>query len=59
VRSPRTIVASGYLRAELDGRVHEVRYSQRGLTTTIVMDRVDSLSFAAPVFFHLVRFWFS
>jgi phosphatidate cytidylyltransferase len=24
-----------------------------------VMDRVDSLSFAAPVFFHLVRFWFA
>src|SRR5262249_22937781 len=24
-----------------------------------MMDRIDSLSFAAPVFFHLVRFWYS
>ena len=24
-----------------------------------MMDRVDSLSFAAPVFFHLTRFWFA
>jgi phosphatidate cytidylyltransferase len=24
-----------------------------------VMDRVDSLSFAAPVFFHVTRFWFA
>ena len=24
-----------------------------------MMDRIDSLSFAAPVFFHLVRFWYA
>lgn len=24
-----------------------------------VMDRIDSLCFAAPVFFHLIRFWFA
>jgi phosphatidate cytidylyltransferase len=24
-----------------------------------MMDRVDSLSFAAPVFFHAVRYWFA
>ena len=23
-----------------------------------ILDRVDSLCFAAPVFFHIVRFWF-
>jgi phosphatidate cytidylyltransferase len=23
-----------------------------------MMDRIDSLTFAAPVFFHIVRFWF-
>jgi phosphatidate cytidylyltransferase len=24
-----------------------------------VMDRVDSIAFAAPVFFHTIRYWFS
>ena len=24
-----------------------------------VMDRIDSICFAAPVFFHAVRFWFT
>jgi hypothetical protein len=23
-----------------------------------MMDRIDSLTFAAPIFFHIVRFWF-
>ena len=23
-----------------------------------MMDRIDSLTFAAPVFFHVVRYWF-
>lgn len=40
-RETRTIVASGFFAADLNGKVNELRYSQQNFSTTIIIDRLD------------------